>query len=438
MQLSTIYNVFIRDFRKQKKRITLTIVALCWGTISIMLLLGFGEGLRRQLTINNKGMGDGIAVLWGGQTSIPYKGLGKGRPIRLLPEDIDYLKSRVPELRDVGGEYQRWGSDMRVGTRVVTEHVNGVTPNYEGLRNHIPRMGGRMINETDMRLKRRVVFLGERLAERLFGSDTAKSNTDEIDDYFSGPKQTVKYEDLIGREILIGGVPFTVIGVMAHKMQMNSYEGMDEDKATIPATTFRAIYGDPYLDNIIYAPYDLEASKAAEKKVQEALAAKYKFDPKDDRAVQVWDVAESNREMDNFLTGLQIFLGIIGGLTLLIASVGVANIMYVSIKERTREIGIKMAVGARRSYILTQFLLEAILITFTGGFLGMGISVAATEIFKRIDIKSSVLAFMGRPTISIEIGLIVVGILGFMGILAGLFPAMRAASVSPVESLRYE
>jgi putative ABC transport system permease protein len=213
---------------------------------------------------------------------------------------------------------------------------------------------------------------------------------------------------------------------------------MDEDKATIPATTFRAIYGDPYLDNIIYAPYDLKESKAAEKKVQEALAAKYKFDPKDDRAVQVWDVAESNREMDNFLTGLQIFLGIIGGLTLLIASVGVANIMYVSIKERTREIGIKMAVGARRSYILTQFLLEAILITFTGGFLGMGISIAATEIFKRIDIKSSVLTFMGRPTISIEIGLIVVGILGFMGILAGLFPAMRAASVSPVESLRYE
>jgi putative ABC transport system permease protein len=437
MQWSTVYNVFIRDFRKQKKRITLTIVALCWGTISIMLLLGFGEGLHHQLSINNKGMGDGLAVLWPGQTSIPYKGLGKGRAIRFVEDDIEYVKSRVPELREVGGEYQRWGAELRYGTRVVSEHVNGVTPNYEGLRYHIPRMGGRMINDLDMRLKRRVVFLGERLMERLFGTDTTKSE-DEISDYFSGPKETVKAEDVVGKEVLINGIPFTVVGVMVHKMQMNSYEGMDEDKATIPLTTFRAIFGDPWLDNLIYAPYDLDQMKAVEVKVREALAAKYKFDPKDDRALSVWDVAESNREMNNVLLGIKIFLGIIGGLTLLIASVGVANIMYVSIKERTREIGIKMAVGARRIYILTQFLLEAILITFTGGFLGMGISIAATEIFKRIDIKSDVLSFMGRPTISIEIGLIVVSILGIMGLLAGLFPAMRAASVSPVESLRYE
>ncbi|MFZ1683619.1 MAG: ABC transporter permease [Candidatus Zixiibacteriota bacterium] len=437
MQWSTVYNVFIRDFRKQKKRITLTIVALCWGTISIMLLLGFGEGLHHQLSINNKGMGDGLAVLWPGQTSIPYKGLGKGRAIRFVEDDIEYIKSRIPELREVGGEYQRWGAEIRYGTRVVSEHVNGVTPNYEEMRYHIPRMGGRMINDLDMRLKRRVVFLGERLMERLFGTDTTKSE-DEISDYFSGPKETVKAEDVVGKEVLINGIPFTVVGVMVHKMQMNSYEGMDEDKATIPLTTFRAIFGDPWLDNMIYAPYDLDQMKAVEVKVREALAAKYKFDPKDERALSLWDVAASNREMNNVLLGIKIFLGIIGGLTLLIASVGVANIMYVSIKERTREIGIKMAVGARRIYILTQFLLEAILITFTGGFLGMGISIAATEIFKRIDIKSDVLSFMGRPTISIEIGLIVVSILGIMGLLAGLFPAMRAASVSPVESLRYE
>jgi putative ABC transport system permease protein len=343
----------------------------------------------------------------------------------------------VPELREVGGEYQRWGAEIRNGTRVVSEHVNGVTPNYEEMRYHIPRMGGRMINDLDMKLKRRVVFLGERLMERLFGTDTVKSE-DEISDYFSGPKETVKAEDVVGKEVLINGIPFTVVGVMVHKMQMNSYEGMDEDKATIPLTTFRAIFGDPWLDNLIYAPYDLDQMKSVEVKVREALAAKYKFDPKDDRALSLWDVAASNREMNNVLLGIKIFLGIIGGLTLLIASVGVANIMYVSIKERTREIGIKMAVGARRIYILTQFLLEAILITFTGGFLGMGISIAATEIFKRIDIKSDVLSFMGRPTISIEIGLIVVSILGIMGLLAGLFPALRAASVSPVESLRYE
>ena len=108
MNLSILFNIFIRDFRKQKKRITLTLVALGWGTLSIMLLLSFGEGLHNQMTINGKGLGEGMAVMWGGQTSIPFKGLGKGRPIRFVEEDIDYLAERMPELKYVGGEYSRW------------------------------------------------------------------------------------------------------------------------------------------------------------------------------------------------------------------------------------------------------------------------------------------------------------------------------------------
>jgi putative ABC transport system permease protein len=147
---------------------------------------------------------------------------------------------------------------------------------------------------------------------------------------------------------------------------------------------------------------------------------------------------EGSREFDNIMLGVKIFMMIIGGLTLLIAGVGVANIMYVSIKERTREIGIKMAVGARRSYILWQFLLEALLITFTGGALGMSVSYVLTEGFKRIPIESEIMDFLGRPTLSFEIGLIVIVILSVMGIFSGLFPALRAASVNPVESLRYE
>ena len=136
--------------------------------------------------------------------------------------------------------------------------------------------------------------------------------------------------------------------------------------------------------------------------------------------------------------GLQLFLGLIGGMSLLIAGVGVANIMYVSIKERTREIGIKMAIGAKRKYVLTQFMIEALSITFVGGFFGMAISYILTEGFKRIPIESEVLDFMGRPTVSLDIGLIVVLVLGVLGFLSGIFPAMRAASVNPVESLRYE
>ncbi len=415
MRPSMIYNIFVRDFRKQKKRITLTLVALAWGTISIMLLLGFGEGLHQQLTINRRGMGENIVVLWAGSTSLPYKGLPKGRELRFQADDIDYLKRSIPELEEVGGEYTQWGVEIRYGDNVVSEHVTGITPNYERIRNHIPLMGGRMISDLDMQLKRRVVFLGHDISRRLFGET-----------------------DPVGELIFIQGLPFTVIGVEREKQQMGMYGGPDGSKASLPLTTFETVFGHQYIHNIIYKPSDPGRMDAVQERVYEVFGAKYKFDPDDERALWVWDTVTSSAEFDKILTGLKMFLGIIGGLTLLIAGVGVANIMYVSVKERTREIGIKMACGARRSYVMVQFLVEALIITFLGGVGGMSVSYILTEGFKRLPVESDVLTFMGRPTINAEIGLIVIAILGIMGVLSGLFPAMRASSVNPVESLRYE
>lgn len=415
MNLITIYNVFIRDFRRQKKRITLTLIALGWGTISIMLLLAFGEGLHRQMVINKKGLGEGIGVLWGGQTSIPFKGLGKGRPIRFLAEDVDYIQERIPDIGRIGGEYHRWGAKIKYGDMILSEHLTGITPEFEQMRNHIPESGGRMINALDIELQRRVVFLGDEMKLKLFGD-----------------------KDAVGERLFIGGVPFTVVGVMKEKMQMGSYSGGDDNKLSIPLTTFKTIYGNRYLNNIVYQGRTLDLMPGIEKQLFEALGTKYRFDPEDDRALSIWDVAASAKELSNIMLGIKIFLGIIGLLTLLIAGVGVANIMYVSIKERTREIGIKMAVGARKSLILWQFLIEALMITFLGGFFGMAISYILTEGFKRIPLESDVLDFMGRPTVSFESGFIVITILGIMGLISGLFPAAKAASVNPVESLRYE
>ncbi len=415
MRFSIIYNVFMRDLRKQKKRITLTFVALGWGTLSIMLLLGFGEGLSQQLTINQRGLGQGIVILWGGSTTKAYKGMGEGRSIRFTEKEVEYLRNKMPELKEVGGEYSRWQVNIENGDISRSVHVTGVYPNFEEMRNHIPQMGGRMINDLDMQLKRRTIFLGHDLKEDLFGD-----------------------EDAVGKQILVQSMPFTVVGVGHDKMQMGMYGGPDVDKASIPATTFATIFGQRYLNNIIIQPHSIDNMEALEKRFFEVLGQRFKFDPTDDRALWVWDVVSNQREMSNMLLGIKIFLGIIGGLTLFIAGVGVANIMYVSIKERTREIGVKMALGAKKSYILMQFLIEALIITFLGGGMGMSVSYIMTEGFKRVPLQSDVLDFMGRPTLSWEIGLIVVAILGIMGILAGFFPALKAASVNPVESLRYE
>ncbi len=415
MRLAVIYNVFIRDFRKQKKRISLTLLALTWGTISIMLLLGFGEGLQRQMVINSKGLGEGIAIMWGGQTSIPFKGMGKGRPIHLYPDDVDYLRARIPDIKEIGGQYDRWDVNLRYGDNIVSEHVVGIPPNFEQMRNYNPDAGGRMINDLDVKLRRRVAFIGNDLKARLLGS-----------------------EDAIGKQITLNSIPFTIVGVLKEKLQNSSYGGMDEDILAIPHTTFVAMFGDPYLDEIVYQIGNLDENEVVERKIFQAMGAKHKFDPDDDRALSIWDTVAGQREFDNVMFGIKLFMTIIGGLTLLIAGVGVANIMYVSIKERTREIGIKMAVGARRSYILWQFLLEALLITFSGGAIGMAISYVLTEGFKRLPIESDILDFLGRPTLSLEIGAVVVVILSVMGIISGLFPALRAASVNPVESLRYE
>jgi len=410
-----LFRLFTREMKKQRKRILLTLSAIAWGTLSIILLLAFGEGLKRQMSKANKGLGVNIVILYGGQTSKVYQGLPKGRRIHFTDEDVSLLKEKIPQITAISGEYDMWGVSFTYGKTTLTERVTGVLPSFEDMRTHYPAAGGRFINALDVKERRRVVFLGNELKERLMGK-----------------------EEAIGKIITINNLPFKVVGILQKKMQMSMYGGPDANKAVIPSSTLKTIEGRQYLNRIVYQVSQTEWAPYVERQVFTILGKKYRFDPEDNKALNVWDTIKQTAIAKTILDGIQLFLGVIGALTLLIASVGVANIMYVSVKERTREIGVKRALGARKVHIRRQFIMEALFIAISGGLLGGFVALIIIQILQGIPVSDGPLQFLGKPTFSFPIAISTAAILGIVGLAAGYFPARRAAAVDPVESLRYE
>ena len=231
---------------------------------------------------------------------------------------------------------------------------------------------------------------------------------------------------------MVGDTPFTVIGVMQEKTQNSSYNSRDSDRIFIPASTHRALFGDRYINNIIYKPADPDQSPAIEKQVYGVMGRLYRFDPADDDALGIWDTNEFDRMIKYFFIGLNAFMAIIGSFTLTVGGIGVANIMYVVVRERTREIGIKRSVGATSGDILRQFFTETFLIVSTGAILGFGLAIGIVEGLGMLPIQDAV----GTPRISPMVAAITMSLLAVIAFLAGYFPARKAAALDPVECLR--
>jgi putative ABC transport system permease protein len=339
-----------------------------------------------------------------------------GRDIRLTTDDVAFVADRMPELDAVIGEVTSWRTVLTYGRKTVNGRVLGTNTIYGEARKHYPMAGGRFFTEADEAEKRRVIFLGDELAKDIFGKD-----------------------DPVGKTLLVNNSPFTVIGVMQHKTQMGVYGGPDQNHAVIPWTTFKALFGRDRLNVLVIQSKTPEEMAPALVRLNEILGAKYGYDPTDERALSTWNIVKTSKQGQNMIVGIQIFLGLIGALTLLIGGVGVANIMYAVVKERTREIGVKMALGARARWITWPFVLEGLVYTLVGGVAGMTIAtLIVTGLGLIPDGSNRVLAFLGRPTLSPVIAATTAGILGAIGLAAGYFPARRAAAIDPAATLRYE
>ncbi|MFC1489895.1 ABC transporter permease [Candidatus Latescibacterota bacterium] len=403
----------IEDMRHQKLRTFLTMSGITWGTMAVILLLSLGESFRVQSLKNMSGLGSNIVIVSGGQTTQPFNGIPPGRSIRLRREYVEMIKKSIPEIEYISPEVYRYAR-YSYGENRFNTNCLGVIPEYGILRKVAPQAGGRFIDDLDIKNRRRVVFLGNEFKDKLFGEDV----------------------DAVGKQVMIEGIPFTVIGVMEKKTQNNSYMSQDAGLSFMPFSTYKDMYGLQYLSRIIYRAHDPVKTEYTKDRMYEVLGKKLGFDNKDKPAISIWDTSEMTIYFFYFFLGFEGFLLLGGIFTLLVGGIGVANIMYVAVRERRREIGIKSSLGATPRLILSQFLLESFIIMVIGGCVGMLLAFGIVALLAS-PMLEYVQAVMGVPVVNWKISVITAGILALIGFSAGWAPAKSAAEMDPVKALEF-
>ncbi|HLH55046.1 MAG TPA: ABC transporter permease [Verrucomicrobiae bacterium] len=406
----------LRNIWAHKLRSLLTMFGISWGIASIIFMIAIGNGFKLGYRNMLYTMGTDIVIMWSGRTTKQAGGQRAGHDVRFTYEDVGAIQSECYLVKQITAESSSsLQARSRFNSGVFSTH--GITPVYQQIRS-MKLAAGRHISEADLAEARTVCIIGEDVKKQLFAERNA-----------------------VGAQLFIKDVPFLVIGELSKKDQNNSYNGLDGTKILIPYSVMERHYPDPrpfigpgHVDNLIFMPVSTDEHLNAVKQVRRVLGRRHGFQPDDPGAVWCWDTVQTAQMVSHIYDSMELFLSFMAFITLGLGGIGVMNIMLVSVAERTREIGVKQAVGATPGRILFEFFLEAIALTIISGMAGLAAAWVICGAVSKMPLPT---LFAGLPVTPATAAL-AFATLVLVGVVSAIYPAGRASSLTPVEALRYE
>jgi len=405
----------VRTLWAHKLRAFLTMFGIAWGIVSIVLMVAAGEGLRKGQEEQSRTLGKDVMIVFHGRTSLQAGGTHAGRLIHWEDSDVGVVQAEAPDCEYAIPELEQETVLTHSNFNNASFTVTGSYPQFSEIRSLNVGLG-RFYDWDDMREARRVAFLGSDAAKQLFPG-----------------------RNPVGDNVYLNDFPFVVIGVM-EKKQDSSYDGWDVNKVFIPFSAMRRDFPDKppgtpsTFDQLLVTPKSVEQHEACKHEMRVALARMHRYDPNDKEACPIWDTVQEAKAFRQMTDGMKYFLGAVGMVTLLLGGLGVMNVMLVAVRERTREIGVRKALGATAGTILRQFFVEALIIALVSGAIGLGVAFGFCALVDLLPMPDYFAGLIPDWTS----GLVAAGLLGAIAVGAALYPARRAASIDPIEALRYE
>ena len=408
--------------KHNKLRTTMTGLSVSWGIFILIVLLGAGNGLQNGVTSNFGNRATNTVQMWPGQTSLPYKGLKSSRDLDFTEKELNTVNDNVPESDEETGIIDK-NSTITVGSEYGSYRIKGVHPSYQKIYNLEFEPGkGRFINNLDIEKSNKIIVLDKKIEETLFKGKSA-----------------------LGQYVQLGPIMFKVVGINSKK------ESWDGTQAYIPFSTAQSIYNpDKKFNSIAFTTQGLESKETNErfnKQLKTKMSQTMMFDPEDEKALWINNSQENYLQTMRIFNGINLFVTIVGIFTLIAGIVGVSNIMLVSVKERTREIGIRKAIGAPPSSMLISIVIEASLITAVFGYIGMMMGIGLTELINYTMEQSAAgqttaggqeMSVFKNPTVQLGYVIFSTIVLILAGVIAGYMPARRATRIKPIEAMREE